>query len=77
MFPDWKNWRHVVKLDPDKAADEYMIEQVVASGTDAIIVGGTQNISREKVLRLYKLLKRPKSWKYPLSTLLALALMAI
>jgi putative glycerol-1-phosphate prenyltransferase len=65
MFPDWKNWRHVVKLDPDKAADEYMIEQVVASGTDAIIVGGTQNISREKVLRLYKLLK-----PYPLPKIL-------
>lgn len=57
MFPEWKNWRHVVKLDPDKPADEWLIEQVIASGTDAIIVGGTQNITREKVLKLFKLLK--------------------
>jgi len=57
MFSEWKNWRHVVKLDPDKHADESLIEQVVSSGTDALIVGGTQNITREKVLKLYKLLK--------------------
>jgi len=57
MFPEWKNWRHVVKLDPDKPADKFFIEQVISSGTDAIIVGGTQNITREKVLKLYKLLK--------------------
>lgn len=57
MFPEWKNWRHVVKLDPDKPADERLIEQVVESGTDAIVVGGTQNITREKVLKLFKLLK--------------------
>lgn len=48
MFPDWKNWRHVVKLDPDKAADEYMIEQVVASGTDAIIVGAHKILAGKK-----------------------------
>ncbi|MDD4569517.1 MAG: heptaprenylglyceryl phosphate synthase [Tepidanaerobacteraceae bacterium] len=57
MFPEWENWRHVVKLDPDKPSDEWLIEQVVGSGTDAIIVGGTQNITREKVLKLFKLLK--------------------
>ncbi|NLZ52338.1 MAG: heptaprenylglyceryl phosphate synthase [Thermoanaerobacteraceae bacterium] len=65
MFPEWKNWRHVVKLDPDKPADEYLIEEVVASGTDAVIVGGTQNITREKVLKLFKLLK-----PYPLPKIL-------
>jgi putative glycerol-1-phosphate prenyltransferase len=65
LFPEWKNWRHVVKLDPDKPADQYLIEQVVESGTDAIIVGGTQNITREKVLKLYKLLK-----PYPLPKIL-------
>lgn len=65
MFPEWKSWRHVVKLDPDKPADEFLIEQVVASGTDAIIVGGTQNITREKVLKLFKLLK-----PYPLPKIL-------
>jgi len=65
MFPEWRNWRHVVKLDPDKPLDESLIEQVAASGTDAIIVGGTQNITREKVLKLYKLLK-----PYPLPKIL-------
>lgn len=53
----WNSLRHLVKLDPDKPADERLIEKIVESGTDGIIVGGTQNITREKVLRLHKLLK--------------------
>lgn len=65
MFPEWKNWRHVVKLDPDKPADEWLAEKVVESGTDAIVVGGTQNITRQNVLKLFKLLK-----PYPLPKVL-------
>lgn len=57
MFPKWKDWRHITKIDPDKPCNKEIIETVVRSGTDAIIVGGTQNISREKVMKVYKLLR--------------------
>jgi len=53
----WDSIRHLVKLDPDKPADECLIEKVVESGTDGVVVGGTQNITREKVLKLFRLLK--------------------
>lgn len=57
LFPKWKDWRHITKIDPDKPCSNEMIEVIVESGTDAIVVGGTQNISREKVLNVYKLLR--------------------
>jgi putative glycerol-1-phosphate prenyltransferase len=58
MFPEgWKKWRHMVKMDPDKPADEKLVEEVVKSGTDAVIIGGTQNITREKVSKLCRLLR--------------------
>lgn len=49
---DRKNWQHVFKLDPAKSLTNKQIDQVCQSGTDAIIVGGTDNITLEGVLDL-------------------------
>lgn len=38
-------WRHVVKLDPAKEISQEHLEMLIHSGTDAIIVGGTDNIT--------------------------------
>lgn len=46
------SWRHVVKLDPDKPMPSLTIKRIAASGTDAVLIGGTQRITRSKVLRL-------------------------
>ncbi len=54
---DWKKWRHVTKLDPDKPITPKDIAAIVDSGTDAIMVSGTQNITKDNVARLAEMLK--------------------
>ena len=53
---DWKKWRHVTKLDPDKPITPRDVAAIVDSGTDAIFVSGTQNITKENVARLVDML---------------------
>mgnify|MGYP005832383659 CR=1 FL=1 len=53
---NWKKWRHVTKLDPDKPITPKDIAAIVDSGTDAIMVSGTQNITRENVTDLVGML---------------------
>lgn len=42
-------WRHVAKIDPDKRLTAEQLESVLDSGTDAIVLGGTQGITGDKV----------------------------
>lgn len=52
MKAEIKNWKHVTKLDPDRGISAERLEMVFHSGTDALIVGGTQGITRAKVAAL-------------------------
>lgn len=45
-------WQHVFKLDPAKEITDQQLEELCESGTDAIIVGGTDNITLDNVLDL-------------------------
>ena len=53
---DWKKWRHVTRLDPDKPITPKDVAAIVDSGTDAIMISGTQNITKENVGRLVDML---------------------
>ena len=55
---DVQEWRHVFKLDPNKTIDDEDLEAVCESGTDAIIVGGTDGVTLEKVLDLMARVRR-------------------
>lgn len=55
--PPWKSWKHVTKLDPDKYLSPEALSTIVKSGTDAIMISGTQNITSQKVARLISLLR--------------------
>jgi putative glycerol-1-phosphate prenyltransferase len=50
--PDWRTWRHVTKLDPDRPLTPGLLDTVYASGTDAIVVGGSTGMTQGAVLGL-------------------------
>lgn len=45
-------WQHMFKLDPAKEINDEDLERVCKSGTDAIVVGGTDNVTLDGVLDL-------------------------
>ncbi|MBS2967555.1 heptaprenylglyceryl phosphate synthase [Metabacillus sp. KIGAM252] len=55
---DVKEWRHAFKLDPDKLITDEDLEQVCESGTDAIIIGGSDHINEEDILNLMARVRR-------------------
>lgn len=55
---EFQQWKHVFKLDPAKDIDEEALEKLCESGTDAIIVGGTDNITIDGVLDLLARVRR-------------------
>jgi len=55
---DMTGWRHTFKLDPDKSLGEEALEAICESGTDAVIVGGTQGITFDNTLELMSRIRR-------------------
>jgi phosphoglycerol geranylgeranyltransferase len=53
----WKDWVHVTKLDPDKQLKPGDIDAIAASGTDALMLSGTLNVTKENLAALQKQLK--------------------
>ena len=50
MTAPWTDWEHVLKIDPDKSLVEgETFEDVCRTGTDAIEIGGTLDMTREKM----------------------------
>lgn len=52
------NWKHIFKLDPAKEISDEDLEAICESGTDAVIVGGTDNITLDGVLDLLSRIRR-------------------
>jgi phosphoglycerol geranylgeranyltransferase len=59
----WKDWVHVTKLDPDKQLKPGDIDMIAASGTDALMLSGTLNVTTEN---LAELLKKVRTYNLPL-----------
>ncbi|MFD1644929.1 phosphoglycerol geranylgeranyltransferase [Haloarchaeobius litoreus] len=50
MSAAWEDWNHILKLDPDKDLVEgETFEDVCATGTDAIEIGGTLGMTEENM----------------------------
>lgn len=50
--PDWRSWRHVTKLDPERELPQSTLDLVYQSGTDAILVGGSTGMTMDAVGQL-------------------------
>ncbi|WP_050613886.1 heptaprenylglyceryl phosphate synthase [Bacillus testis] len=55
---DYREWRHVFKLDPNKEITDEQLEQICESGTDAVIIGGTDGVTLDNVLDLMQRTRR-------------------
>src|SRR5690625_3381908 len=53
-----EDWKHVFKLDPAKEISDDHLEQLCDSGTDAVIIGGTDNITLNNILELMYRVRR-------------------
>jgi phosphoglycerol geranylgeranyltransferase len=53
----WKDWVHVTKLDPDKQLKPGDIDAIAASGTNALMLSGTLNVTAENLAMLQKQVK--------------------
>jgi phosphoglycerol geranylgeranyltransferase len=50
MSAPWADWDHIVKIDPDKElVDGETFEDVCRTGTDALEIGGTLDVTRDKM----------------------------
>jgi putative glycerol-1-phosphate prenyltransferase len=52
------NWKHLFKLDPAKEISDEDLELICESGTDAVMVGGTDNVTLDGVLDLLSRIRR-------------------
>ncbi|WP_100330190.1 heptaprenylglyceryl phosphate synthase [Bacillus xiapuensis] len=55
---DVHQWRHVFKLDPRKEIEDAALERLCESGTDAVIIGGSDGVTLENVLHLMARVRR-------------------
>ncbi|AXI00060.1 heptaprenylglyceryl phosphate synthase [Sporosarcina sp. PTS2304] len=61
---DYKTWRHAFKIDPAKELSDEEVERIAESGTDGVIVGGSDGVTIENVLDL---LARFRRYSVPLA----------
>ena len=55
---DMNSWRHAFKVDPAKTITDDDLERLAESGTDAMIVGGSDGVDLENVLDLLARIRR-------------------
>ncbi|HSI68232.1 MAG TPA: heptaprenylglyceryl phosphate synthase [Planococcus sp. (in: firmicutes)] len=55
---DFQRWRHVFKLDPAKTINDEHLERICESGTDAILIGGSDDVTLDNVLELMSRVRR-------------------
>ncbi|MDN4074873.1 heptaprenylglyceryl phosphate synthase [Fictibacillus terranigra] len=55
---DYLVWKHVFKLDPNKEISDADLEAVCDSGTDAVIVGGSDGVTLDNTLDLMSRIRK-------------------
>ncbi|PAY12030.1 heptaprenylglyceryl phosphate synthase [Bacillus sp. 7705b] len=55
---DVTEWKHVFKLDPNKDLPDEQLEILCESGTNAVIIGGSDGVTEDNVLRMLSQVRR-------------------
>jgi putative glycerol-1-phosphate prenyltransferase len=55
---EYRKWRHIFKIDPNKHIDDPTLEAVCESGTDAVVVGGTDGVTLDNTLNMLARVRR-------------------
>lgn len=55
---EYQDWKHAFKLDPNKEISDEALEQICESGTDAVIVGGSDGVTEDNTLHLLMRIRR-------------------
>ncbi|XZF75774.1 heptaprenylglyceryl phosphate synthase [Bacillus sp. AL-1R] len=55
---DYSQWNHIFKLDPNKDITDDDLEKICESGTDAILVGGTDGVTLDATISLLVRIRR-------------------
>lgn len=55
---DIKQWKHIFKLDPNKEISDNELELICESGTDAVMIGGTDGITLDNTIHMLSRVRR-------------------
>jgi putative glycerol-1-phosphate prenyltransferase len=55
---DFRQWKHVFKLDPNKEISDETIEKLCESGTDAVIIGGSDGVTLDNTINMLARVRR-------------------
>lgn len=55
---DFTKWKHVFKLDPNKDISDDHLEIICESGTDAVLVGGSDGVTLDNTLNMLARIRR-------------------
>jgi putative glycerol-1-phosphate prenyltransferase len=58
LMYDIKEWKHIFKLDPNKEISDADLERVCESGTDAVMIGGSDGVTEDNVLNMLVRVRR-------------------
>lgn len=55
---DIKKWKHIFKLDPNKDISDEELETICESGTDAVMIGGTDGVTLDNTIYMLSRVRR-------------------
>ncbi|WP_458414925.1 heptaprenylglyceryl phosphate synthase [Schinkia sp. CFF1] len=55
---DIKQWKHIFKLDPNKEISDHDLELICESGTDAVMIGGTDGVTLDNTVYMLSRVRR-------------------
>ncbi len=55
---DVKQWKHIFKIDPNKEISDQDLELICESGTDAVMIGGTDGVTLDNTIYMLSRIRR-------------------